>query len=189
MKTGRGYGVRLLYLFFLAGAALLAAAPFLAPWLAAHDQDPADALYGTFSHVCHQIPSRCLRVFGRPTAVCGRCLGVYLGILAGALAYPFLRGLGGTKLPERRVFLALSLPLAADVLGNFFRLWNSGTWVRLAAGFSWSVVLPFFILPALTEIVLRLEKRRGGRNPGGGLHFSGRQNTISPAKRTPHGAE
>ncbi len=88
-------------------------------------------------------------------AVCGRCLGVYMGVLAGCLVYPFCRGVFNTRLPARRLLITFSLPLAIDVLGNFLRLWNSGTWLRLAAGLSWGVILPFFFLPAMTDLAFR----------------------------------
>jgi uncharacterized membrane protein len=158
-RTGKGRGRRtpaLVYAIILSGAVLLPASVLLAPWLASRDSSLARALYGAFSNVCHQIPGRCPVLFGLPAAVCWRCLGVYLGFLAGCLIYPFTRSLRNTKLPGRMPILALSLPLAADVLGNALGLWNSGLLARLASGLAWGAVLPFYLLPAAVELGLRL---------------------------------
>ena len=37
-----------------------------------------------FSVVCHQDPARSFWIAGAPIAVCTRCLGIYLGAVAGA---------------------------------------------------------------------------------------------------------
>jgi len=143
------------YALSLTGAAFLVAAVCLAPWLASRGSSLAAPLYRLFSHVCHQIPSRCFHIFGHPMAVCGRCLGVYLGILFGCVIYPLWRGMNNIRLPDRRVFLAFSLPLAADVLGNAFGFWDSGVWLRLASGFLWGALLPFYFLAAAAEWAFR----------------------------------
>lgn len=153
---GRGRRTTVLvYALILSGAALLTASALIAPWLASRESSLARPIYGAFSNVCHQVPDRCPVLFGRPTAVCARCLGVYLGFLAGCLASPFARGLRNTRLPGRLPILALSSPLAADVLGNMLGLWNSGLWVRLATGLAWGSVLPFYFLPAAVELASR----------------------------------
>ncbi|MBN2198851.1 MAG: DUF2085 domain-containing protein [Candidatus Aminicenantes bacterium] len=143
------------YILSLLGAGCLVASTFLAPWLAARESILAEPLYRMFSHVCHQIPSRCLHISGHPMAVCGRCLGVYLGIFLGCLIYPFWRGWGNIRLPARWVFPAFSFPLAFDVLGNALRLWDSSVGLRLASGFFWGAVLPFYFLAAAAELAYR----------------------------------
>lgn len=143
------------YALSLSGTAFLVAAVFFAPWLASSGSSLAAPLYRLFSHVCHQIPSRCFQIFGHPMPVCGRCLGVYLGLFFGCVIYPLWRRMDNIRLPDRRTFAALSLPLAADVLGNAFGFWDSGIWLRLATGFLWGALLPFYFLAAAAELALR----------------------------------
>ena len=52
----------------------------------------AHSLRSAYRLLCHGIPERCIVLFGRPSAVCVRCTGIYLSISAGcALVYPLLR--------------------------------------------------------------------------------------------------
>ena len=64
------------------------------------------AVWQFFSLVCHQDAARSFWIAGAPVAVCGRCLGIYLGTAAGAW------------LPaERKLLLrALVLVLATSLL-------------------------------------------------------------------------
>jgi uncharacterized membrane protein len=55
-------------------------------WLRAHgDTISALAILAFFSKLCHQRPERVLYLFGAPTAVCVRCLGIYAGTAFGSL--------------------------------------------------------------------------------------------------------
>ncbi|MGH9510233.1 MAG: DUF2085 domain-containing protein [Terriglobales bacterium] len=73
----------------LAGAvpAFLSAAALSAPLLAATGFSlSAFAILHFSSVVCHQDPARSFWIAGAPVAVCTRCLGIYLGAVAGLLA-------------------------------------------------------------------------------------------------------
>jgi uncharacterized membrane protein len=62
---------------------LLALSP---AWLRSHgDAVFALAIVAFFSKLCHQRPDRMLYLFGAPTAVCLRCLGIYAGAAFGGL--------------------------------------------------------------------------------------------------------
>ncbi len=66
--------------------AALSAAALSAPLLGAFGYTlAAFALFQFFSVVCHQDPARSLWIAGAPVAVCARCLGIYLGAIAGAV--------------------------------------------------------------------------------------------------------
>lgn len=57
-----------------------------APMLALHGAPIAAlAILAFFGKLCHQRPDRVLYLFGAPTAVCVRCLGIYAGAAAGSL--------------------------------------------------------------------------------------------------------
>jgi uncharacterized membrane protein len=70
---------------FAAAASLFGLA--LAPaWLRANgDPISALAIAAFFTKLCHQRPDRVLYLFGAPTAVCIRCLGIYAGAALGGV--------------------------------------------------------------------------------------------------------
>lgn len=39
-----------------------------------------EGIYKLLSNICHQYPTRCLWIFGRPCGLCSRCLFGYIGI-------------------------------------------------------------------------------------------------------------
>ena len=65
--------------------AALSVAALTAPLLSALGYTlAAFAILQFFSIVCHQDPARSFWIAGAPVAVCTRCLGIYLGVVAGA---------------------------------------------------------------------------------------------------------
>src|ERR1700761_8410929 len=64
---------------------ILATAPLAVPWLAWTHRIAATLVRGFFSSLCHQNPDRSFLIRGVPVAVCARCLGIYLGVVAGML--------------------------------------------------------------------------------------------------------
>lgn len=152
--------MRLLYglslLFSAAGLAAVAAAPLLM----ARGSRGAVILYGLFSPLCHQHPDRCFFLAGFPMAVCARCAGIYGGAFLGLLARPWLRPLTDLRMPRRGVFLAASLPLAADAAGNFLGLWSSPASWRFAVGLIGGMILPLYFLAGLGGLIAsRSEKK------------------------------
>jgi len=149
-----------IYFSTLGGIILWLDAIFLAPFLKSRSLTLNILFYDLFSPICHQIPSRSFFCFGSPLAVCGRCLGIYLGFLAGTILYPFLGGFSKSTLPKKESFLLLSLPIALDTLGNFFGLWITSNWLRLFIGFIWGLLLPFYFILGITDLALHLKKVR-----------------------------
>ena len=133
----------------------------LAPWLAARGSGTAArTVYALFSPVCHQLPGRCFALFGRPMAVCGRCLGIYAGFAAGTLLYPLIKGLRPASLPSARAFALSVLPLALDGLAGVAGLWRSPIGVRAATGLVWGGLLPFYFIPGVADAVAARRRRR-----------------------------
>ncbi|MBP7707708.1 MAG: DUF2085 domain-containing protein [Candidatus Aminicenantes bacterium] len=133
----------------------------LAPWLAARGSAPAARIvYALFSPVCHQLPGRCFALFGRPMAVCGRCLGIYAGFAAGTLVYPFIRGFRPAALPSARMFALALLPMAVDGLAGVIGLWRSPIGVRAATGFVWGALLPYYFVPGVADAISARRRRR-----------------------------
>ena len=101
-------------------ALALTLAPLAEPLLAASHPLAALLIRSFFSRLCHQDPQRSFVVDGSTVAVCVRCLGVYWGVVAGALV----------RLKGARWLLALALVVnLADVVSG---------------GMHWHGNLPFF---------------------------------------------
>ena len=68
------------------GAAVLLFLALAPSWLRTHGGGIATlAILAFFNKLCHQRPDRVLYLFGAPTAVCVRCLGIYAGAAVGSL--------------------------------------------------------------------------------------------------------
>ena len=141
-------------LTLVAGLAWLTAI-VLAPYLRSRGEGAAASfLYAVFAPVCHQIPGRSFFFRGFPLAVCARCLGIYAGALAGLVAYPFVRGFSRVGLPATRLFLLLSLPIGLDFSGGLLGLWSSPNGLRAATGFAWGLILPFYFVTGVAELLM-----------------------------------
>jgi uncharacterized membrane protein len=152
------------YAATLLGTLVWIGAIFLAPYFKSRSSEAAASfLYTLFSPICHQIPSRSFFFHGFPLAVCGRCLGIYGGFLAGLVGYPFVRGFSTISLPPARLFFLLSVPVGIDFAGGVLGLWSSSNGFRFATGLLWGVLLPFYFITGVSELLLwRAEKRRIG---------------------------
>lgn len=168
--------VRPAYAITFLGTLTWIAAIFLAPYLRSRSSGAASFLYAIFAPVCHQIPSRCFYFHGFPLAVCGRCLGIYAGFFGGLAAYPFVRGFARIALPPVRLFVLLSLPVGIDFAGGFAGAWTSPIGVRFGTGFVWGVLLPYYFLTGVCELLLWRSARRGGSSTGASPDRSGLDN-------------
>lgn len=109
-------------------------------------------IYGFYSYLCHQMPSRTFHLDEFPFAVCSRCFGVYFGLLAGFAAYPVFREV--TRIdPPRRIWLFLALvPMAVDWTLGFLGIWDNNHVSRFATGMIVGVACAVFLVPALAEL-------------------------------------
>jgi uncharacterized membrane protein len=153
--------ILLIYVLTLAGASAWLGTVFLAPWLRSRASPWAGLVYALFSPVCHQISSRSFFVLGHPLAVCARCLGIYAGFLVGTACYPALRGFRRVALPPVRTLVLMSLPIAIDTLGNFFRLWDTPNAIRSVTGVLWGAILPFYFITGISDLALHRQKEPG----------------------------
>jgi uncharacterized membrane protein len=154
------FDVLFMYALILAGSLVWVVAIFLAPYLRSRNSAVGALIYALFAPVCHQIPERSFYLFGRPLAVCGRCLGIYLGFLFGTLLYPLGGRLTRIRLPQLRTFLVMSAPIAADTAANFLRLWSSSNVLRLATGLLWGLLLPFYFIAGFAELASQRRLRK-----------------------------
>jgi len=113
------------------------------------------ALYGAFSHLCHQIPERSFFIAGHQFAVCARCTGLYAGFTVATLCYPLLRSLKRTDMPPLRWLLIAAVPLAIDFSLGFFGLWENTHLSRLLTGALLGSVAVFYVMPGLVDLRLK----------------------------------
>ena len=152
MKKGPNR-VLMIWLLVLFGGLVGNAAIFAAPALRHRAPQVSALTYAVFSSVCHQLPERSFFFRGFPLAVCGRCLGIYLGFSAGTILYPFLCRFKTPSLPATPIFVLFSLPIGFDFAGTFLGLWSSPIGLRLAVGLIWGTVLPFYLITGFYEAV------------------------------------
>jgi uncharacterized membrane protein len=125
-----------------------------APMIRAHGFSTAAALvYLGFAPVCHQVPERSFTLFDYPWAVCQRCSGIYLGLLAGALFH--WRALEKLARPSARRFFAvgMTLPLILDAMLPFTGVWTNGPPTRFATGFFFGAMLSILLVPGVSEFL------------------------------------
>lgn len=120
----------------------------------------SDPVYKFFSYACHQIPARSFHVAEHQFAVCSRCFGVYFGLLAGFIIYPFFRKIEETEpLPRFWLFLAM-VPIGIDWTLGVFDIWENTHFSRFATGTILGAACAIYIIPALVEIFRLLSGKR-----------------------------
>ena len=125
----------------------------------------ASPIYSFFGYICHQIPERSFHILGHQFAVCSRCFGVYCGLLAGIVTYPFWRPIDSVE-PLPRFWLFLSMvPITIDWSLGVFNIWENNHVSRFITGLILGVACAVYIIPALIEIVRNLQKP--ARSKGG----------------------
>lgn len=93
--------------------------------------DAGAVVRAAFAAVCHQIPDRSPHLGGEPLALCHRCWGVLLGLVAGLALAP---ALGARRLADvagraqARWLVAAALPTALD-----WALGAAGLWANTPA--------------------------------------------------------
>jgi uncharacterized membrane protein len=100
-----------------------------------------------FRVVCHQIPARCIELFGTPMPICARCTAIYAGLFLGLVAFFFL-----PPIRERVVRIALLiavLPLAIDGTTQLIGLRESTNELRIVTGILAGIVFGIWILEAV----------------------------------------
>lgn len=101
-----------------------------------------------YSFICHQNPDRSFHLMGRALAVCARCTGVYFGMLAAAVSFPFV----AERFSGRSPWMAwLAIVLGINALENGLSLlhWVDNLILRAGAGLILGLWIAFCALTAL----------------------------------------
>ena len=148
-----------IYSLVLVGILIWIGLILLAPYLLSRSSMLAKFIYAAFAPTCHQIPSRCLHVYGHPLAVCARCVGIYSGFLLGTMFFPLIKGFTAPSLPPAKAIIAVSIPIVMDVAGNFLGIWESSNPIRFMTGALWGFILPLYFIAGISEYFLRKERK------------------------------
>ena len=90
-------------------AGCLVAGSFLAPLLNVLSYPDGEFFYEALSRVCHQDFSRVLYLWDHPHGLCARCLGGYIGVLAGVAAVSLQQG-------KNREYFILAYAIGSTIL-------------------------------------------------------------------------
>ncbi|VVB74088.1 Uncharacterised protein [uncultured archaeon] len=166
MEVHRAY-----VLFMLAFNLLILAAPLLAM-----SQSPiAGALYSLFELTCHQLPERsfclsgslsigdCAPSFPYQFPVCSRDMAIYIAMLIGGLAMPFLYDVRSRKTPSIWILVLAAVPVAIDGGTQLFGMRESTNFFRMLTGAIIGFVIPFFLIPLINDFTYVVSKRKSDR--------------------------
>lgn len=93
--------------------------------------------------------------------VCSRDTAIYLAMLLGALALPFLMRVEGEGWPSPWLLAAACVPIAIDGGTQILGLRESSNLVRAITGFIVGFALPFYIVPMLNSLYSVLAGKLG----------------------------
>lgn len=140
-------------------AALWSAGAFLIPMLesrGALSLAISDALRLPYRPVCHQIPARCLDVYGHEAAVCARCAGLYLGGTAGLILAAALHGRLRTP---ARMWLAIAVaPTVLDFVAGVIAGVGLPEMARLVVTLPAGFVLALFLGEGVADLPRAIRK-------------------------------
>ncbi len=106
----RGRGPRLAVAVLLVGGLGFVAGALAVPWLGDHSGPIGGLARLLYRPLCHQLPERCPDLGHGPVALCARCIGLYVGGLAG-LAVAVL---GPAWRPTFTALLVVAAPSVVD---------------------------------------------------------------------------
>jgi uncharacterized membrane protein len=131
-------------------AALWIAGSLAAPLLADAAPTASTLLRAAYAPVCHQETGRSLHPAGAPAAVCARCLGLYLGGLAGLVVGATL-GAWRRRVPVW-VFFAVVAPTLIDASLAFAGLPSLANLPRAALAVTAGGVAGWFLAVAVGDL-------------------------------------
>jgi uncharacterized membrane protein len=126
----------------------------------------AGAIKAGYHPTCHQLPDRCLFIFGYQMAVCSRCFAIYVSFLAGGLLFYFIKD----KLKPFHIFyyILLCVPMAVDGLAQLFGvpiprgigpgfelIWTtlSNNEIRVITGAIFGFGSAMFVMPYMQQVL------------------------------------
>ncbi len=151
------------YVFYTAVLLFFTGSLFLVPYLSSNPgtEETGKTLFKFYRPMCHQLPSRSFFIFGEQIPVCSRDVGIYGGMLVGALLFPFFFRLDETKLLPIWVMIIAMIPIGIDgstqLLSNlvplpFIGVYESNNLLRVATGLLIGGVMSLYAIPLLNGL-------------------------------------
>lgn len=108
-------------------------------------------IYAASHLVCHQIPARTFHVVAGPLAVCARCLGLYLGAVAGGILALALRDRMTVRnaATARWLVAGAAVPTFLTFAGEWLGQWPIGNITRFVAALPLGAVAAWLVARAL----------------------------------------
>ena len=127
---------------------------FIAPYLELLRLPVSQSFYGILKPLCHQVPTRCLWIFGSNTALCSRCLGIFFALLMTGLYF----GIKGADRVYWKTAILLNLPALIDGYSQL-RGWRmSNNLLRLGTGLMAGAGAGVFLFPLYLLSIAHLKK-------------------------------
>ena len=123
---------------------------------------------------------------GYKLPVCSRDVAIYLFMLLGTLALPFLQKIGGEDWPNKWLLVAAAIPTAIDGGTQLLGFRESTNLIRIITGAIIGFALPFYIVPMLNSLYsfaaekLQEAKKKGKKRKQANSRTASRQ---SPRRR------
>ena len=93
---------------------------------------------------CHQAPEKSFYFMNNQIPVCGRCFGIYAGLVAGLLIYPVFKNIKNTSTPSIKLLPVFILPVLID---GAFNLLETNI-ERMLTGLIFGIGVVFYLLPS-----------------------------------------
>ena len=97
---------------------------------------------------CHQAPEKSFYFMNNQIPVCGRCFGIYAGLVAGLLIYPVFKNIKNTSTPSIKLLPVFILPVLID---GAFNLLESNI-ERMLTGLIFRIGVVFYLLPLINDM-------------------------------------
>jgi uncharacterized membrane protein len=162
LNTEKTQHQRWILAILISGAFFWCSIVFVEPWLA--EGAPAMRKWASgitlfFSPLCHQESPRCWHMGENAMPVCARCLGIYLGFFFGTAALSFLKKWKGVA-PPRHWLIFMVLPTGIEFFLELLGLYDGSKILRTLTGATAGFIVPFYLYPALTEVLNGKKTRR-----------------------------
>jgi uncharacterized membrane protein len=132
----------------------------LAPFLESKMLGESYYFYAILRNFCHQLPTRCIWIFGSNMGLCSRCFGIYLGLFLIGI----LLGWKGINRFFWRSAIILMLPMIIDGITQLKGLRVSNNYIRFVTGFMAGIGWGMILFPVYFRLVIWIIKifKRGG---------------------------
>ena len=97
---------------------------------------------------CHQAPEKSFYFMNNQIPVCGRCFGIYAGLIAGLLIYPVFKNIKNTSTPSIKLLPVFILPVLID---GAFNLLETNI-ERMLTGLIFGIGVVFYLLPLINDM-------------------------------------